>query len=188
MTQGDVDSYYLYKGFIEESIRLSENKTNLENDQNMKVESIERKFKGVQNLISRPVHRVMMIQRRMVSKRTEQMKEFKIVGTLGEIFTDVPERLIHVNGIDEHLMHFVLMSAWPLTRMDIIHEVPGILSHYEALSDAYHDNDWELMGVEAAQIAHIIHEDQKKVRGEDYVEKEDDREMNSDHEWIGIDE
>lgn len=61
MTQGDIDSYYLYKGFIEESIKLSENRTELEKDEELNVAPLESLFKGVQNLISRPVHRVMMI-------------------------------------------------------------------------------------------------------------------------------
>jgi len=124
----------------------------------------------------------------MVSKRTEIMKEFRIVGSLAEILTDVPERLIHVNNINEHLMRFVLMSAWPLTRIDVIHQIPEMVPHYEAFSDAYYDNDWEEMGIQMAKIARILHEDQKTVRGETYVEEEDEHEMTTEHQWMGINE
>lgn len=107
---------------------------------------------------------------------------------MAEVLTDVPERLIHVNGMNMHLMRFIMMSAWPLTRIDAIHYVPGILEHYEAMSDAYYESDWQEMGVQVARIAHILHEDQKKTYGEQYVRDEDIFEMNSEHEWISIDD
>ena len=155
-------------------MELDENSTTLESDPNLKLSLYENNFKGVKNLISRPIHRVMKIQSRIVSKRTEVMKEFKIVLSLAEVLTDVPERLIHVNRISKELMRFVLMKAWPLKRMDVIHYVPDILENYEALSDAYYDDDWEEMGIQTARIAHKLHEDQKKVRGETYVNEEDE--------------
>lgn len=63
----------------------------------------------------------MLIQSKIVSIRSEVMKEFKIVSVLGEILQDVPERLIHVNHIDKDLMRFVLVKAWALKTIDVIH-------------------------------------------------------------------
>lgn len=66
--------------------------------------------------------------------------------------------------------------------------MPDIIQNYEALSDAYYDDDWEEMGVQAAHIAYKLHEDQKKTNGEKYVEDEDEFQRDSDHSWISIDE
>merc|ERR1711988_179748 len=97
-------------------IALDTNKTELESDPSMSLEHIEEHFKGVYNLITTPINRIFAIQKRTIlTKRTEAMKEFKIVGVLGHVMTDVPERLIHVNHISSNLMHYVLLKAWPLT-------------------------------------------------------------------------
>lgn len=161
MSQGDIDSYYLYKGFIEQAIEQSEDAEDLKLLPDMKFDdSFEGNFVRTSHLIAIPVHRVMLIQSHAVrTKRTEEMKEFKIVTVLAHVMTDVPERLIHVNHLNKELMHFVLKSAWPLATIDIMHHVPAIMPHYEAMSDAYYDNDWEAMGKECAKIAHILHED-----------------------------
>lgn len=63
------------------------------------------------------------------------------------------------------------------------------MPHYEAMSDAYYQEDWEKMGSECAKIAHILHEDQKKEMGEAYVKTKDEFEKNSKHQYFnGIDD
>ena len=139
-------------------------------------------------MISRPIHRVMKIQSKLVSKRNELMKEFKIVSLLGEVMMDVPERLIHINRINKKVMQFVLEKAWPLEKMEILHNVPEILENYENFSDAYWDDDWEEMGIQLATIAQKLHEDQMKMWGEKYVDEEDEFQKESEHGWYGIEE
>lgn len=188
LMQSDIDSYWLYKGFYEESIRLDANRTELEKDKELQFTDDYSTFKGVRNLIAKPMHRVMKVQSRGVSKRNENMKEFKIVSALAGVMTDVPERLIHVNRISKKQMKFVLMKAWPLKKIDVMHQVPDIMDNYEALSDAYYDDDWEEMGIQGAKIALKLHEDQKVVNGDLFVEKEDEFMRDGDHSWYGIDE
>ena len=148
-------------------------------------EHVEHNFKGTAHLIVYPIHRIMLIQSKlMTTKRSESMKEFRIVSILAHVFTDVPERLIHVNHLSKNLMHYVLMMAWPLTRIDVMHQIPDITEPYEAMSDAYYDDDWEKMGIECAKIAHIIHEDQKKVMSEEYVKSMDEFEKGYDHQYF----
>jgi len=116
------------------------------------------------------------------------MKEFKIVSLLGEVMMDVPERLIHINRINKKVMQFVLEKAWPLEKMEILHNVPEILENYENFSDAYWDDDWEEMGIQLATIAQKLHEDQMKMWGEKYVDEEDEFQKESEHGWYGIEE
>lgn len=170
MSQGDLDSYYLFKGFIEEAIKLDKNAAELEKDPAMSLDNFKTHFKGTHNLITAPVHRVMQIQAHSgVSKRSEFMKEFRIVGALAHVMMDVPERLIHVQELDEKLMRFVLKKAWPLAHMDIMEENEDIDKDYEEMSDAYHAQDWEDMGKDLADISNILHEELVKKYGEKKV-------------------
>lgn len=147
MGQGDIDSFYLFKGFVEESIKLDENRTELENDPAMKLDHLQTHFKGVHTMITIPIQRVMMIQDNdRLAKRTELMKEFKIVSAMSHVMSDVPERLIHVNDLNKRLMHFVLMKAWPLSTLDIMREVPEVTPFYRKMSEEYHRHNWEGVG------------------------------------------
>merc|ERR1712091_731370 len=93
MSQGDLDSYYLFKGFLEESIRLDENKDALLNNPDFDFKKMEPKFRATHNLITAPIRRIMMIQQKnsLLSKRSEFMKEFRIIGALAHVMMEVPD-------------------------------------------------------------------------------------------------
>ena len=190
MGQGDLDSYWLFKGFVDEAIALDENRTELEKDEEMKLDHLETHFKGVHTMISMPIDRIMQIQHNpLLAKRTEAMKEFKIIGSMAHVFSDVPERLIHVNDLSKKLMRFVLMKAWPLSTLDILVEIPEITPYYRALTDNYLNHNWYGIGMQLAHIALILHEEQKKEIGEEEVALEDQLELDTERAWIdGIDD
>lgn len=62
MTQADKDSFFLYKGFIDQAIKLAEDKIELLNDADMQFENRwEKNFKGTGHLIAWPIRRIMKI-------------------------------------------------------------------------------------------------------------------------------
>merc|ERR1711998_260707 len=149
----------------------------------MKVHELELHFKGTHNLITAPVMRSMKIQDKSIgiSKRSEHMKEFRIIGALAHVMMDVPERLIHVNDLNEKLLRYVLKKAWPLGRMDLMHQVVDVQEHYEDMSNSYHEQDWESMGVQLAEIAEALHDDLEDRVGKEEVKKQDEYEESVEH-------
>ena len=120
MSQGDLDSFFFYKGFIQQSVKLSDDKTELLKNENFNnIDKFEGNFKGVHNTIAHPIHRIMDIYTITHTKRTEYMKIWRIISGLSNVMTDSPDYLIHVHDINPDLMKFVVMKAWPLTDMPI---------------------------------------------------------------------
>ena len=180
----ELDSFNLFKGFIDESVSLDPRKKELEKDANYHMDELATHFKGLQNLIYRPVERVFWIQSHdLMDRRSENQKEYKILNALCLVMTETPERMIHVNEMSKEAMRFVIEKAWPLCMVDVLDLNPDIQEHYEAMSDAYREEDWETMGHELAIIADIMHDEEIDKRGWDAVMAKDKKERESDHKW-----
>ena len=120
----------------------------------------ETKFKEMNEYLQKPLESILNLyyyQKKYDPTMSDAMAVWRVLRPLSSIFTNNLEQMYKEGGhLSVEQMKYLRQNGWPLSQVQMDTVAPNVYQSFTELFDAYHEQEYELIGTILADIAYFL--------------------------------